>query len=114
MTMAMTIATTMRIPHSSAARFALRWAPRPDGTSGCPDDPPPPEPLPDGGGAAPDGGSTRVGVSTSSVTEDAPRRPSSQIRHADPYAGSQVSLRSSLRQTHADSLAVPYRARRRP
>src|SRR4051812_20764890 len=92
MTMAMTIATAMRIPHSSAARFALRLVSRRGDRSGSPDDPSPLEPLSEGGGAAPDGGSTRVGVSTSSVTEDAPRRPSSQIRRAEPYAGSQVSL----------------------
>ena len=80
MTIAMTIATTIRIAHSTtvAVRAALRLAPgapparRRFAASPGPDPSRPPDPLPDGGGVAPVGVSTTVGVSTSSVTEDAP------------------------------------------
>src|SRR3954470_11218336 len=78
MTSAITIATTIRIPHSRTARLESRFdfgggaiAPGSAPSGRAPS--PPPDPLADGGGAAPAGASTTVGASTSSVTEDAPR-----------------------------------------
>src|SRR5438552_9786570 len=76
MTIAMTTATTIRIPHSTAVRVALRFGVR----AGTPSAGPgpgggplrPPLPLPEADGSASVGGPTTVGASTSSVTVDAP------------------------------------------
>src|SRR5436190_4705334 len=82
MTMAMTIAATMRMPHSTSARFELRLGdrggcarpavPPPPSPEPSAPSPPPPTPLPEGGGPAPGEVSMTMVASTFSVTEVAP------------------------------------------
>ena len=106
MTIAMTIATTIRMPHSMTARFGLRFdrGAAASSAAAAARSPPPgpgpslaPDPFPDGGGAVPAGGADDGGGFDVVGHRGCSTTPSSQIRRAESDAGARSTRSTSCR-----------------